>query len=190
MLASLVPGTVQGLPTHALIVHFTVVGLPLTTLALLLCAFSARMRARIGIVLPLAGIASLILVPLSTSTGQDLKARAYFAGPVGNAILRHQRAAQQLLPWAFGLAVMCIVVYIAGRRGPRAANPVGAVATAGTPRPALASRSAVSVAVAVLATVVAVGTAVQVTFVGHLGSEAVWQGYSQRPVQKNVPAGN
>lgn len=68
--AGLVPGTFEGLPTHALIVHFTVVALPLTTLALLLCAFSGTIRARVGIVLPLAGIASLILVPLSTSTGR------------------------------------------------------------------------------------------------------------------------
>lgn len=39
------PYTVPGLPTHALIVHATVVVLPLTTL-LLLCAFSGRVRAR------------------------------------------------------------------------------------------------------------------------------------------------
>lgn len=90
---------------------------------------------------------------------------------------------------------MSIAVYLAGRLGPRQrARSLGAATTATIPRTsphaALASRSAVSVVVAVLATVVAVGTAVQVTFVGHLGSEAVWNGYSKLPVQKNVPAGD
>jgi hypothetical protein len=190
MLTSLVPGMFRGLPTHALLVHFTVVALPLTTAALLLCAFSCRIRERVGIVLPLAGIASLVLVPLSTSTGRDLKAHVYFAGPVGRAILRHQRAADQLLPWAIALAVMSIAVYVAGRYGPRVAAP----STSGSPgagkQGSLAARSVVSIGVAVLAAVAGVGTAVQVTFVGHLGAEAVWNGYSQLPVQKNVPAGD
>jgi hypothetical protein len=158
----LVPGTFQGLPTHALIVHATVVALPLTAVALLLSAFSARARARFGIFLPLAGIVSLVLIPLTTMSGEDLKAHVYFPGPVGQAILRHQRAAGHLLPWTIAMAVMCIAVYVVGRLGPRKT-------------------------VAVLATVAAVGTGVQVSFVGHLGAEAVWHGYSQLPVQKNVP---
>lgn len=188
--ADLVPGTFQGLPTHALIVHATVVALPLTALALLLSAFSARIRARFGIVLPLAGIVSLVLIPLTAVTGEDLKARVYFAGPVGNAILRHQRAAGQLLPWTIALAVMCIAVYVVGRFGPRKPDrPVGAGATAPSRRSELAGRSAAAIVVAVLATVAAVGTGVQVSFVGHLGSEAVWNGYSERPVLKDVPAG-
>lgn len=187
----LVPGTFQGLPTHALIVHATVVALPLTAVALLLSAFSARIRARFGIVLPLAGIVSLILIPLTTMTGQSLKQRVYFAGPVGNAILRHQRAAGQLLPWTVALAVMCIAVYVVGRVGPRKLAPsVGAATTAPARRSELAGRSAAAIVVAVLATVAAVGTGVQVSFVGHLGSEAVWHGYDKLPVQKNVPDSN
>lgn len=189
--ADLVPATFQGLPTHALIVHATVIGLPLTTIALLLCAFSAHIRRRVGIVLPLAGIVSLVLVPLSTMSGEDLKARVYFKGPVGQAILRHQRAADHLLPWAIGLAVMCVAVYVVGLAGPRKqARSVGAATAAAAPRAALRATSPVSVVVAVLAAVAAIGTAVQVTYVGHLGAEAVWHGYSSLPVQKNLPDPN
>jgi hypothetical protein len=184
----LVPGTFQGLPTHALIVHATVVALPLTAVALLLSAFSARARARFGIFLPLAGIVSLVLIPLTTMSGEDLKAHVYFPGPVGQAILRHQRAAGHLLPWTIAMAVMCIAVYVVGRFGPRkTARSVGAATMAPAPRSELAGRSAAAIVVAVLATVAAVGTGVQVSFVGHLGAEAVWHGYSQLPVQKNVP---
>lgn len=190
MLIDLVPSTFQGLPTHALIVHATVIGLPLTTIALLLSAFSARIRARAGIVLPLAGIASFVLVPLSTMSGQSLKAREYNA-VTGPLILRHQHAAEQLLPWTFGLAVMCIAVYVLGFVGRRrAVRSVGAATTAVLPRSSVSARSAASVVIAVLATVVAVGTAVQVSWAGHLGAEAVWHGYQQLPVQKNLPDNN
>jgi hypothetical protein len=61
------PETVFGLPTHAIVVHATVVFLPLASLAVLLHAFwpEAGGRRRLGIVTPvLAGIA-LVLVPLA-----------------------------------------------------------------------------------------------------------------------------
>ena len=187
MLIDLFPNTLQGLPVHALVVHATVVGLPLTTVALLLSTFSARVRSRFGIVLPLAGLVCVALIPISTSTGQTLKEHVYNTSN-SRAILRHQHAAGQLLPWTIALAVMCIAVYVLGRRGGPAARSVGANALASTGRRgSIPGRAPLSIVIAVLATVAAVGTAVQVSYVGHLGSAAVWQGYSQIPVQKDVP---
>ncbi len=205
----LVPHTVLGLPTHALIVHATVVLLPLTTLLLLLCAFSGRVRARAGLLLPLAGIVSVVLVPLTTSSGEQLRDQL----PTSPLIEKHAAAADDLLPWAIALAVMTVVLFAAdryaarstagvgragvGRTGPGRPRPLGAAVlpraaervprAPWTPGPVarghLDPRSALSVAVAVLATVAAVGTGVQVAHVGHLGAEAAWSYAKDLPVQ-------
>src|SRR3954452_15819472 len=67
------PETVFGLPTHAIVVHATVVLLPLAALAVLLYAFWPVARRRLGIVTPvLAGVA-LVLVPLSNQSGESLE---------------------------------------------------------------------------------------------------------------------
>lgn len=195
MLIDLLPSTFQGLPLHALIVHATVIGLPLTAFALIVSAFSDRIRTRFGIVLPVAGIVCLVLYPLSTSSGGQIKARVYNS-LLGPKILRHQHAADNLLPWVIGMAVMSIAVYVLGRRGRRpAARSVGAAALptssgSTTGRTSISGRSPVSVVVAVLAAVAAVGTGVQVSYVGHLGAEIVYSGYNQLPVQKNLPGGD
>lgn len=152
------PLTVGGLPVHALILHATVVLLPLTAGLLVLSAFFARVAARAGLLLPAAGVVSLVLVPLTTSSGNRLRARL----PANPEIDAHANAANALLPWAAALAVMCLAVWWVSRgRG------------AGGGRP-LAARSAASVAIAVLATVGAVGAVVEVAYIGHLGATATW----------------
>ena len=123
-----VPETVFGLPTHAIVVHATVVFLPLAALAVLLHAFWPEARRRLGIVTPiLAGIA-LVLVPLSTQSGEGLE------HSVGESALveKHAELADGMLPWAIGLFVVAVGAVAAGpapgrrarrRRQPR---PLGA----------------------------------------------------------------
>src|SRR4051794_19728237 len=95
------PETVFGLPTHAIVLHATVVLLPLAALAVLLYAFWPVARRRLGIVTPvLAGVA-LVLVPLSTQRGGSPVRR------VGHNRLVERLAelAAGMLPWALGLFV-------------------------------------------------------------------------------------
>jgi hypothetical protein len=183
-----IPFLIQGAPAHALIVHATVVLLPLTSLALLLCAFSARLRRRVGVLLPVAGIGCLILVPITTYTGGQLEHHVYLTPQV----LAHVRAADGLLPWAIGLAVMSLIVYVGqlvtDRRRPRSvgAAATGARAGAGRGWPA---RSARSIGAAVLATTVVAGTLVEVVHIGHLGAQAVWSGIGNQPYH-SIPKGD
>ncbi len=153
------PLTFMGLPVHALILHATVVLLPLTAGLLVLSAFSANVAARAGLLLPAAGVVSLVLVPLTTSSGNRLRARL----PVNPEIDAHAAAGRALLPWAVALTVMSVAVWWVRReRG----SDVG--------HRTLAARSTTSVAIAVLATVGAVGAVAEVAWIGHLGATATW----------------
>jgi hypothetical protein len=153
-----VPETVFGLPTHAIVVHATVVLLPLAALAVLLHAFWPEARRRLGVVTPvLAGVA-LVLVPLSTQSGESLE------HSIGRTALveRHAHLADGMLPWAFGLLVVALGLWLLDRR--RASGP-----------------RSLSLLVSALAVVAALGTVQQVVRVGHAGAEATWHGVAQSP---------
>jgi len=176
----MVPEYVKGLPFHALIVHATVVLLPVTALALVLAAFSSSIRVRMGIVLPLAGVVSLVLVPITINSGQQYRATLEGRGLRNPTLNRHADLAGQVLPWTIGLALMTIVVYslvVIGRRlAPREAGAATTTVTqpGRTRGAALAGRSAVSITVAVLSVAVAVGLVATVVAVGHLGATTVY----------------
>jgi hypothetical protein len=152
------PATVFGLPTHAIVVHATVVLLPLASLAVLLHAFWPEARRRLGVVTPvLAGIA-LVLVPLSTQSGEGLE-RAMR----GNALIeRHAELADGMLPWAIALFVVAVGLWLVDRRRARPSAGAG-------PR-------WLPVVVSVLAVVAVVGTVQQIVRVGHAGAQATWNG--------------
>ena len=181
----LVPEYFRGLPFHPLVIHAVVVLLPLTAIALVLAAFSASLRARLGIFLPLLGILSLVLVPIATSSGEQYKATLNSNGLQNATLERHSELADQVLPWTIGLAVLCIAVYVVllvGRRlaAPRSAGAAaapGASSGAGRSRTvALSGRSPVSVVLAVLSVAVAVGLVATVAAVGELGARSVYGG--------------
>ena len=147
------PDTVFGLPTHAIVVHATVVLLPLASLVVLLHAFWPAARRRLGIVTPvLAGVA-LVLVPLSTESGESLE---HAVGRSG-LIRRHAELADGMLPWALALFVVAAALWLLGRRGRSGSGPRWMSAVA-----------------AIFAVVVAAGALQQVVRVGHAGAEATW----------------
>ena len=122
------PETVFGLPTHAIVVHATVVFLPLAALSVLLHAFWPAARRRLGVVTPLLAGVALVLVPLATQSGESLEHSVR-----ENALIeRHAELADGMLPWAIGLFVVAVGAVAArpapGRRtgGRRQPRPVGA----------------------------------------------------------------
>jgi len=146
-----VPETLFGLPAHPLIVHATVVLVPLGALLVLLHAFWPAARRRLGIVTPLVALVGLVLTPLSTASGENLERMV----GASDLVEKHSELADGLLPWMIGLFVMAVVVYLLGRR------PTGV-------------RRALSVAAAVLAVVAVVGVTQQVVRIGHSGAAATW----------------
>jgi hypothetical protein len=146
------PETVFGLPTHALLVHASVVLIPLAALAVLLHAVWPAARRRLGVVTPLLAGVAVVLTPLSTESGEQLERM------VGeNALVeRHAELADGLLPWVIGLFVGAVLLWLLGRR------------QSALPR-------ILPLAVAVLAVVAVVGTTQQIVRGGHAGATATWQ---------------
>jgi predicted membrane protein DUF2231 len=154
--------TVFGLPFHPLVVHATVVTVPLAAALVAGAAFWPRFRRWAG-PLPLAvALAALVLDPLSTQSGEALERRV----GQGGLVEQHAHLAEELLPWLVGLAVVAVgLAWIwyaerpsSARRGPGRGLVAG---------------------VAALALVGAVGTTVQVVRIGHSGAEAAWSQTAQ-----------
>jgi hypothetical protein len=153
------PESVFGLPTHALLVHATVVLIPLAALAVLLHALWPVARRRLGVVTPLLAGVALVLTPLSTESGEGLE-ELVGGGPL---VERHAELAEGLLPWAIGLFVVAAGLWLLDRVRRRGAT-------------GLAGARWVPVVAGVLAVVAAVGVTQQVVRVGHAGAQATWDG--------------
>ncbi|MDX5565255.1 hypothetical protein PYK79_20800 [Streptomyces sp. ID05-04B] len=147
--------------------HFVVVLVPLTALALAVCAFWPKAAQRMGIVLPLLALVTLASVPLATEAGEWLEEHVD-----SNALVRrHAELGDGLLPWAGGLFVLAVVVWWAARR----------TAESGTSRRSTRlSAAPVRIAAAVLSLVVAAGAVVDVYRIGDSGAKAAWHdGFSK-----------
>jgi hypothetical protein len=174
-----VPSTVFGLPTHILIIHATVVLVPLTALVLLVAAFWPRLRRALGPLPALAAFGALILVPITSHSGEQLRARL----PDNPLIAQHAELGDTLLPWVAGLFVAALLLlWNDGWRPTGWASPgraSGATsATRSTARHPSMARGVTWVTALVVALVVAtaVGSVVQVVRIGHSGAKAAWSG--------------
>lgn len=149
------PNDFYGLPLHPLIVHATVVIIPLAAATVLLAVLWPRFRAWAGPMPAVLCLIGLILVPLSTSTGETLEKHV-----VRSALLeKHTRLADGLLPWMIALLVISLISYAIHRQSTSGHTP----------------RRAIRVVVATLAVVAVAGTTVQVALIGHSGAKAAWQ---------------
>ncbi|MDH6566074.1 hypothetical protein M2160_001095 [Streptomyces sp. SAI-117] len=159
---------INGLPAHVLLVHFVVVLVPLTALALGVCAVWSSAAQRMGLVLPLLALVTLVSVPLATEAGEWLEAHV----DSDALVRRHAALGDGLLPWAGGLFLLAVLVWWTARRTTASGS--------GTTRGIRRSAAPVRVAVAVLSLVVAVGAAVDVYRIGDSGAKAAWHdGYSK-----------
>jgi bacteriorhodopsin len=141
--------TFQGLPVHALIVHATVVLLPLMCLVTVLVAVRPRLRARYAWWTFAADVALVALCYATTQSGSRLEDRL---GP-NPAIEKHADLGRQLIWFVLALAVAALVVALVKDRG-------GSFAAGAS----------------VATTVAAVLLLVWTFRVGHAGAEAVWSG--------------
>jgi hypothetical protein len=148
-----------GIPLHPLLVHLTVVAVPLAALAAIAVAAVPAARRWLSVGAPIIGLVALVSVPLATSSGEWLEGRER-----ETALLeRHVRLADGLLPWS--IAVFALLVLWWGWHrfvAPR-------VTSGGAVR-------AVAVVGPVLLVAAAVGSLIEVVAIGHAGAVSVWKG--------------
>jgi hypothetical protein len=154
------PTQVNGLPTHILLVHFVVAVVPFAAVLVVAAAWWPWARRRLGIATPLVALAALALMPVTMHAGDWLLPRVTFTPLVGS----HVALGRTLWPWVTALFVVAVLGWVVSRLQGRLAKAPGAI------------RLTTSVALALVALVVAVGTMVQVYRVGESGSRAVWTG--------------
>ncbi|MCX4399315.1 hypothetical protein OOK39_43640 [Streptomyces sp. NBC_00264] len=153
---------INGIPAHVLFVHAVVVLVPLTALALILCAAIPSVMRRFGLALPALALVSLISVPLTTHAGEWLE-RHVDRDPL---VRKHTELGDELLPWAIGLFLMSAAVWWLYRRAAhRTPEAEGSTSTVGTP---------LHITAAVLSLIIGVGAGVQVYRIGDSGAKAAW----------------
>ncbi|MCX6396792.1 MAG: hypothetical protein NTV23_09930 [Propionibacteriales bacterium] len=154
--------TFQGLPVHALIVHATVVTLPLAAILVALAAVYPRFRVWAGPLPMVVAVLAVVLVPLSTSSGEELEHRINAEGDcpgIREAIEHHAELADWLIWLVIPLAVLAVVSYFLHRRGPVSKPLV--------------------IALAVLSVLAAGSVVLHTARVGHAGAEATWKAQCQ-----------
>jgi len=143
--------TIFGLPLHPLVVHATVVLVPLAALTTLLAALNGRFRSWAGILPPALALVAVILTPISTSSGEGLE---HMVGH-SKLIEQHSQLADMLIWWVVPLLVGAAGVWWATRNADKA-------------------QRGLFIAAAVVSVVAALGTTVQVVLIGHSGAESAW----------------
>ena len=147
------PYSVFGLPTHILLVHLAVVGIPLACLAVLAIAVRPAWRRRFGL---LTAILAVVMIPVTYATqlaGEQLY-NHNFNFPNSPAA-QHKALGSTLVWFVAAVAVMAVALVVADRLG-------------------YADHHAAMVVVAALAIGASAICLVRVVQVGDSGARAAW----------------
>ena len=147
------PDDILGIPLHPLVVHATVVLVPLASLGTLVFTIIPRWRRLYGWLIVAVSLVALVLVPLTTRTGRRLRDGLELGGPVLEKIQEHEQMGDRVI-WAVAPMFVLNVVAMLMVRAGRSAREVTVVA--------------------VVSSIAALAALVLVVLTGHLGSEAVW----------------
>jgi hypothetical protein len=167
---TVIPKTVDGLPLHPLIIHATVVMLPLAALSVAIAGLWPRARRQLHVTPLILSVLALILLPLSFQSGENLKE---FTGS-NPLIERHEELAHQLLWPVIGLFVAALLIEIVRRRSSAHRQPTQLHAGRREMVTADSGSTALAMIAGVLAVVFSVWTTVQTVRVGEAGAKAVW----------------
>lgn len=147
-----VMSTLNGLPAHALLVHFIVVLAPLVAVLEILAGLFSSVRSRlVWLILALAAITTA-LTPITTSAGEWLEKRV---GPSA-ALETHTGRGDWMIYISSALLVVALLLVVVHLRERRTDS------------------TGLRVAVAIVAILVGVTAIVQVVRIGESGARAVW----------------
>jgi uncharacterized membrane protein len=178
-----VPEFIGGLPVHPLLVHFTVVLIVLGVLGAVLTAVWPAVRRRYGWLAFAAAALGTVLVPFTTSSGENLATRR----PASDLITTHEELGDLMVWWALGLTIALGALMVVHTRAARKAPAKVAVGAAGAeqeePQQEGKPPALVMIVLALVTVGVAVGAGIHVYRVGDAGARSVWEGIQNLPVQ-------
>lgn len=202
------PDVIGGLPAHVLLVHVVVIFVPLAALLVILSAVWPAARRRLGIITPIVALVAVASIPPTVHAGSWLIRRV----PRSPLVHEHAELADGLLPWAIGMVVFAVVIwllwakqhwFLRDRRtgapereralvGSAVGGATGAAdaLTEATAKPTARSAPSwlriIRIVAVVLALAVSVGSSVDVYRIGDAGARAAWQGsFSMTPPTAN-----
>lgn len=148
------PETIGGIPLHPLVVHAVVVLIPLAAIGVIAISVVPKWRSRFGSLVVAITAFATAMVPIATSTGEELEER------VGESELveEHAELGETVLYTAIPLLILSVALWWLGRRAQRDA-----------PAPRW-----LNLFVPIVAVLVAAVAIVQMVLVGHSGAESVW----------------
>jgi predicted membrane protein DUF2231 len=159
---------VFGLPLHPLVVHLTVVAVPLAALPVVLVAVIPRLPWLVRWSALVLSALSLALIPVTENSGEALEHQVRETA----LVKQHSEMGEGLLPWVIGLFMVCLGLLVVLRRVPLRSSDAP-----GTPRFSAISRQRlliVRIVLGLIAMALAAGTIMQAVRIGHSGSQATW----------------
>lgn len=150
----------SGLPLHPLVVHFAVVGILVTSLALIAAALLPRFRWWLGWGLPVIGVVTAIVTFVTAQAGEDL---SHERAQISEVLNGHMGWGSRLETLTYGLAVVVVLFYFVTSRSADA-----------SPKIAVLDRSWVQILIKVLAIIVAIAAIVLTYLAGDSGAQSVW----------------
>jgi uncharacterized membrane protein len=175
------PTFINGLPLHPLVVHATVVLVPLAVLGAIIAVVWPAVRRRYGSLVVVVALLATVCAVVAEQTGEGLE----HSLPRDAAIEAHAALGDTLKLLAGALFVVFGAFMLVHRR---TAQPARREGPGTTSAPAMTGGTRIAAGVlAVLTIVVAVLTAVQVYRIGDSGAQAVWGGRVYE--QQGPPAG-
>jgi uncharacterized membrane protein len=157
------PFDVFGLPLHPLVVHLTVVLVPVTAVALVVAAFVPGTRRYLRWPVAVAAVLSAVSVYVTKEAGEHLERQL----PDSDLIRAHASMADPLLPISLGVAVVAVALLVLT-----------------SPRVRVRNANFLLIVVAVLGLAVSVTSVVEVVRIGHSGADAAWHGVGDLPVHQ------
>jgi hypothetical protein len=143
-----IPKTVDGVPSHPLIVHAVVVLIPLAVIGTIGIAVWPAMRRYFALTVLAVGVVGGLAVPVAVATGKNFRDRLGAA----QIVRTHQAFAHKLLWWTLAFVIVLIVMVVldlARRLGPAQAAVTSA--SAGEPFPGSSGGGGVATATRVQA---------------------------------------
>lgn len=158
------PEFVNGLPLHALLVHFVVVLLPIAVLGAVVISVWPAARQRYGWLVVAVTAVATALVPIATRSGGKLKER--IAGNTNELVNRHEELGNLMLRIALLLLILVVALMVVHTLSQRQEISWA--------KPAMVVLAVLTIGSAVL-------TGIHVYRVGDAGAHATWDYVKNTP---------